>query len=233
MRGCILLPGQLWEVWEDVDHGRSDHAQCLAWFVINASDLEPVRGAGGARGAELGSLGKPCAPWVSGRSLSSGCRGLVGSVPPWQTVTDAGGMMGQEEAAACAIRRERGWLGAKGTPHRPSQGTPVCPKPTRPGHRIPERRRCLVGLQVNFSSTSWREKLQELPENHLLLRLSGAGSRGCVGAGTARIGAAPLPAHTPGPRQGSLLLAAPPARPRPHRGLARSRLGMAVTSWML
>lgn len=153
------------------------------------------QGCWGARGAELGPLGKPCALWVSGHSL--GCRGLAGSVLLQQTVTDAGGMMGQEGAAACGICRELGWLGAQGTPHPPPQGPPVCPKPTRPGHEIPEGgKMVLVGLQVNFSSTSWSEKLQELLENHLLLRLSGAGSQGCVGAGTARIAAAPLPAHT-------------------------------------
>lgn len=59
------------------------------------------------------------------------------------------------------------------------------------------QQRGLVGLQVNFSSTLWREELRERSPNHLLLGLSGAGSQGCVGAGTARFGAAPPAAHAP------------------------------------
>lgn len=73
VRGCILLPGRLWEMREDLDHGRSARGECLAWFIINTSSLEPDRGAEGARGAELGWLGKPWLLWVSGHSLSSGC----------------------------------------------------------------------------------------------------------------------------------------------------------------
>lgn len=95
-------------------------------------------------------------------------------------------------------RRRRGACIVLGGGFCPSQGTPRSRKPTWPGNPMCKgQQRGLVGLQVNFSSTLWREELRERSANHLLLGLSGAGSQGCVGAGTARFGAAPPAAHTP------------------------------------
>lgn len=211
VRGCILLPGRLWETWEDSDHGRSAHAECLAWFIINASNLEPARGAGRVHGAELGSLGQLCALWVPGHSEGCGFRAAAADGDRCWWDDGAG--------RSCCL-----WdLPGTGWEHREPHTTHPWVPPRAPqthtatGHQIPGRRRRLVGLQVNFSSTSWREELQELRENHLLLGLSAAGSQGCVGAGTARFGAAPLAAHTARALPGLPAAGSPLARPRPHQ----------------
>lgn len=78
---------------------------------------------------------------------------------PQQTVTDAGGMMGQEAAPACRISWEQGWLGAQGATSWQGEAcapprVPPCPlRPHGQEIRCLERRWCLVGLQVNFYST--------------------------------------------------------------------------------
>lgn len=120
----------------------------------------------------------------------------------------------------------------------PSQGTPRSRKPTWPGNPMCKgQQRGLVGLQVNFSSTLWREELRERSPNHLLLGLSGAGSQGCVGAGTARFGAAPPAAHAP---MGSAAPCCTAGSPRdggrgcgaaPHRGSGTSGVLQAAWCW--